>query len=371
MRLPSATSRSIERRPAHTGSFCGVHVLMWLRPGVREIPGGHLIQMERTAEALRALGVVVTTCHSAQPDLTDVDVLHCFDPTAEMIRAGRVAGLPVVVSPIYCSKAYVLGVASGRSVGRRLLRIARLTRSVAFRGSLATAERIVEPLVNLRSAFEAADLLLPNSDLEARAIRRDLDVSTPMDVVPNGVASNIFTPSDQARSGVLYVARIDPHKNQLGLIQAMKSTSVKLTIVGPAHPHHQDYERACRSAAGSTVEFLDGRTQDDLVALYQSARVHAMPSWFETTGLSSLEAALCGCNVVTTDRGYASEYFDDLAWYCDPSSPDSIRAAVLTALDSPTPPLADRILDRYTWHHAAAATLAAYERLTPSHAVGH
>jgi glycosyltransferase involved in cell wall biosynthesis len=82
---------------------------------------------------------------------------------------------------------------------------------------------------------------------------------------------------------------------------------------------------------------------------------------FETTGLVSLEAALSGCNVVSTVAGYAREYLQDLVSYCEPHDVTSIRDAVLTALSSPQQTgLRQRILDNYTWEHAASATAAAY-----------
>ena len=65
-----------------------------------------------------------------------------------------------------------------------------------------------------------------------------------------------------------------------------------------------------------------------VVALYRSARVHVLPSWFETTGLVSLEAGLCRCDVREHNRGHAREYLGDFAWYCDPADPASICSAV-------------------------------------------
>jgi glycosyltransferase involved in cell wall biosynthesis len=104
----------------------------------------------------------------------------------------------------------------------------------------------------------------------------------------------------------------------------------------------------------------------ELSALYRRARVHVVPSWFETTGLVSLEAALSGCSIATTDRGYAGEYFDRFAWYLDPGKEGSILQAVRGAWDDPpSPELRERILDRYTWSHVARATLAAYGTLPP------
>ena len=60
------------------------------------------------------------------------------------------------------------------------------------------------------SAYESADLLLPNAVGEAESIRRDLGVSTPMIPVPNGVDPSSFlepTNSFEDRRHVLFVGR--------------------------------------------------------------------------------------------------------------------------------------------------------------------
>ncbi len=101
---------------------------------------------------------------------------------------------------------------------------------------------------------------------------------------------------------------------------------------------------------------------DELAPLYRSAAVHACPSWYETPGLASLEAALCGCRVVSTERGSAPEYFGDEAEYCSPRDPASIRAAILRARSRPpSPALAEQISGRFNWQRAAEATAAGYE----------
>jgi len=38
-----------------------------------------------------------------------------------------------------------------------------------------------------------------------------------------------------------------------------------------------------------------------------------LPSWFETTGLSSIEAGVMGCNIVITDK-VMQEYFSHHAF---------------------------------------------------------
>ena len=101
--------------------------------------------------------------------------------------------------------------------------------------------------------------------------------------------------------------------------------------------------------------------------MFNSARVHVLPSFFETTGLSSLEAAVMGCNVVITNKGDTVEYFEDLAYYCDPDDPDSIREAIEKAFQEPfNENLRQHILSKYTWDRTAQKTLEAYHKVLQS-----
>ncbi len=356
--------RIVEGGDARWVTISGVNVLIWANQAYDIIPGGHRVQIDRSAEALRCRGVSVTVDSGPGVSLENVDLVHSFSARPEWVRRARQARIPVVVSTIYWNQRYVLGLDKRRSPRQRTIRAVRLMGSAIRRGPELTASQLLRPIIDRQLIFESADLLLPNSMAEAKAIRTELAVSTPAHVVPNGVDHYTFTlPSEPGpRRGVLYVGRIEPHKNQLGLINALAGTQIPLTIVGPVHPHHRGYMDKCRRAAGPETRFVNALGQDALVALYREAAVHAMPSWFETTGLSSLEACLCGAAVVTTDRGYAHEYFQELAYYCDPSKPRSIRAAIEAALKAGgSAPLRERILRHYTWEHAADATIGGYE----------
>jgi glycosyltransferase involved in cell wall biosynthesis len=95
--------------------------------------------------------------------------------------------------------------------------------------------------------------------------------------------------------------------------------------------------------------------------------VHVLPSWFETCGLATLEAAACGCNVVVTDKGYVREFIGDAGYYCDPGNPASIREAIERAAAAPlSEHLKQKIACQYTWEQAAGKTSEAYRQiLTP------
>lgn len=341
-------------------------VLLWMVGGA-DVPGGHRIQVEHTCRHLAALGVDAQVCFSESPDIETYDLVHGFGLRPEEIRRCRAVGLPVLLSTIYWRWSYVSGADRPGTLlwrAHERCRIAFSLMLASLRGRhLDKCEALVRKKQQVRIQFELADMLLPNSEAEARQIRSDLGVTTPMHVVPNAVEPSLFpkATSDE-RSGVLYVGRFEPHKNQLGLIRAMRKTGLNLTLVGPPHPHHQAYYRQCRREATKGVTILPAVEHERLSEAYPQAKVHVLPSWFETTGLVSLEAALCGCNIVSTSRGYASDFLGDLAWYCDPGSPRSIVDAVMAAHAAPQQTqLRQHILNHYTWEHAARATLEAYD----------
>jgi glycosyltransferase involved in cell wall biosynthesis len=222
------------------------------------------------------------------------------------------------------------------------------------------------------------DALLPNSQAEASQIRRDFRLRSselPLTaVVPNGVDPQLFGPKVQllgrtqftvaAQDFVLEVGHVSPTKNSLELIEALWDVDVPIVFVGHPSPYHPEYVDICRQRASqrSHVYFLNRVPHNELPGLYALAAVHALPSWRETPGLASLEAAAVGCRIVSTSVGSAYEYFGDSAWYCDPWDRVSIRQAVLSALYAPqTEGLRQRVLERYTWDAAAKASLATYK----------
>jgi len=184
-------------------------------------------------------------------------------------------------------------------------------------------------------------------------------------VVPNGINPNLFKLNPGIKKDeklVLCVARIEGIKNQINLIKALNNTDYKLLLIGACAPNQVDYYNECRSIAAGNITFINHIPQDELVEYYERAKVHILPSWFETTGLSSIEAAAMGCNIVITDKGDTREYFEDDAFYCDPSQPQSILAAVKKASSAPfNEGLRQKILAKYTWKQAAIQTLKAYQ----------
>lgn len=335
-------------------------------------PGGATVQAGMTAVHLRRLGVEVEMTDASRMEFKGCDVIHSFNGNPALLRQLRRNGLPIVLSTIYWS---VMPKPVGDGFGTRLKHFKRVAGVISRMGYAACRNRDEEfcrktarPRMEQRAALEMVDLLLPNSRAEGMAMEAELGVTTPWRVVPNAADPSRFNMDGDSvlpgRTLVVYSGRIEPRKNQLGLIQAMKGMGLPLWIVGPTHQDHEVYVRKCQAEIDKTMRILPAVSHDQLVKIYRSAKVHVLPSYGETTGLSSLEAALCGANIVTTDRYFTRDYFGDLAWYCQYHSRKSIRQAVMAAYESEwRPQLRQRILDNYTWEHTAQATLEAYRSL--------
>ena len=343
-------------------------------------PGGDTHQIDMTAYYLRRLNVDVDIYLANQDiDYQQYDLLHFFNiiRPADILKHARKSRVPFVISTIFVdygefekkNRSGMAGIIT-RSFSADTLEylkvIARWLKNGERPGSFSYLwsghRRSVQWLMR------KAAMLLPNSHSEYRRLEEQYGISRKYHVVPNGIDTEIcqrqYTEIPEYKNAVLCMARIEGRKNQLRLIQALRNTACRLFIHGKPSPNHQAYYEQCIAAAAGAenIKIAGWLEGDKLYAAYHSAKVHVLPSYFETTGLSSLEAGVMGCNIVITDKGDTREYFGDDAWYCDPDAPDSIRQAVEAARAAPyNEAFRERILKEYAWERAAQETLAAYK----------
>src|SRR5690606_31462965 len=135
-------------------------------------------------------------------------------------------------------------------------------------------------------------------------------------------------------------------------------------LVGRESQNQKKFVSPVHQEAGDNVIFLGPVSHQDLAVLYKMAKVHALISWMETPGLSSLEAAAIDCNIVITDKGDTREYFEDMAYYCEPDDVASIREAIDKAYHEPlNPRLKEKVQQRYHWEKTAEMTEAGYRKI--------
>jgi glycosyltransferase involved in cell wall biosynthesis len=388
-------------------------ILFIARASLYKNRGGDTIQLLKTAESLDKLGVAVDIRLADEAiAYAGYDLLHFSNlmRPADILRHAVASGKPYVVSPLFVDYSEA-DRHTRRGLAKLMLRLIppdgiEYLKVISRR--LLNGERIVSrgywwygQRGSVRRILRDAAMLLPNSENEYLRLWRRYKIDRPYRVIPNAIDPDLFSPGpehlspdpghpspepkplspdpghpspepeplspagpyvEREKDLVLCAARIEGIKNQLNLIRAVNGSPFRLILVGAPATNQQAYFNECRKTAGPAVTFVDSVPQEELAAYYRRAQVHALPSWFETTGLSSLEAAAMGCAFVITDRGDTREYFGDHAFYCDPASPASILEALTKAAGAgPAESLRTKILEQYTWSHAAAETLAAYQ----------
>ncbi len=357
-------------------------VLFIVRSTLFSNKGGDTVQVQQTASWLNKFGIDTTIRLSNESiDYKPYDLLHFFNITrpADMLVHIKASGKPYVISPIFVDYSEF-----DRSIRKgmagllfRLLPPGVLEYVKVIARSIFAHEKIVSKEYLLRGHYRSvqnilrkARILLPNSVNEYNRLLETYRIKKEYVVIPNAVdeifISNTAVGEPRDPSLVICVGRIEGLKNQLNLIKALNNTSYQLLLIGNATTNQPGYYQECRNIASGNIRFLTFMPQEELVYWYRKAAVHVLPSWFETTGLSSLEAAAAGCKIVITDKGDTREYFGDDAVYCDPSSPDSIFKAIQQATVKDISRLQQKIREEYTWKETARKTAGAYQSIVQS-----
>lgn len=354
-----------------------MNVVMIGRGTLYSSPGGDTVQIVSTAAHLRerGVGVDIKLTHE-RIDYNRYDLLHFFNiiRPADILAHIKRTDKKFVVSTIFVDyeeyekkvRMGILGKINHFLPADAIEYLKALARMVKNGEKLNSMEYILFGHKKaVRKIIRNASILMPNSISEYDRLKSKYKSEQRYIVVPNAIDIKKFEynarEKDTFKNSILCVARIEGIKNQLNLIRALKNTGLKLFIVGKPSPNSGKYYQACRKEAANNMYFIDHLPQEDLASVYKSARVHALPSWFETTGLSSLEAAAMGCNIVITRKGDQEEYFKEHAFYCEPDDIGSIKEAVLRAYESSYDPrVREYIVQHFTWGKAAKKTLEVY-----------
>ena len=361
--------------------------------------GGDSTQIKNTALQLRASGHEVTMVNSDEPDVRGYDIAHIFncrvfDSFVKQMNCCLEAGIPTVVSPIWINipKALwgsrgTLGILSQVQNGITQDQLKNLER-------LKTQELVVsipEGTVDARGGgscnfdwmqtvgqlLKKADGLLPNSWLELKAVQNDFAWSgNCFEIAHYGVDPKIFLDADPApfreATGiegpfVVQGGRIEPSKNQAMLCWALRNTDLPLVLIGSGE-NWPSYPELCKKFVGNRLTIIEHLPQEMLASAFAAASVHVLPSWMETCGLVTLEAALTGTPVVGSTFGHELEYLQENTWWCNPGDAESIQIAVEKAWNSgkghkKTKDLKERIINEFSWQKTAEKTEKLYLRV--------
>jgi len=128
----------------------------------------------------------------------------------------------------------------------------------------------------------------------------------------------------------LYVGTVEPRKNLLSLLKALRDLDLPLVVVGAGGT----YKREClefvrKHGMEHRIQWFENLPKGRLPQLYRAALVFIYPSIFEGFGIPILEALFSGCPVITSQGGVFPETAGPHSLLVDPMSEDSLRAALV------------------------------------------
>ena len=375
-----------------------MNILLLNHEKAGDFRGGDAVQIRHTAHWLQRLGHRVQVMQTNRPECTGFDLVHVFncrhvDACAEQVAMARQSGVRVVISPIWISLGEALwGSRTAMSVLTQAVKdpaqapqLLELLRNRNMR--LKLGDHLYDyPLGNAQlqqdnrrigAVLQQANALLPNSWLELQSVRRDLSWhGSCFGVAPYGVDPVLFLNADpkpfRRWSGiegpfVLQAGRVEAAKNPAMLLWALRNTGLPVVLAGGTDLW-PEYVDLCRAIGGDRLHLVAHLPPELLASAYAAASCHVLPSWCETCGLVSLEAALAGTPVVGSTAGHEVEYLQEDAWLADPADPEAIRQAVEMAIaagrDSDRPRrLRKRVLEQFNWLRTAEATERLYQRV--------
>lgn len=183
---------------------------------------------------------------------------------------------------------------------------------------------------------------------------------------------------DLPKKYVLCVSDVNYNKNITNLVKAFSKVNqefpeLHLVLVGRGFATDSDQLRELKFLIDSLkmtdrVMRLDTLSVEDLVALYNMAKIYIQPSLYEGFGLPILEAMSCGVPVISSDRSSLKELSKDAAYQINPEKIDDIAAAIITLYKNPD--FVDdfvimglKKVKQFSWQKCADQTIKVYREI--------
>ena len=174
---------------------------------------------------------------------------------------------------------------------------------------------------------------------------------------------------------ILFVGTIEPRKNLNTLRLAYHGLRVQYNLDPPlvfAGEHgwlaDEIYSLVDELSLNDRCHFLGRVSTQELVYLYNGARIYAHPALYEGFGLPPLEAMACGTPAIVSNISSLPEIVDDAALLVDPTDVEAWTTAMHRLLtdDALWQELRDKGLQRaaqFSWERAARETLDVYHKV--------
>lgn len=127
---------------------------------------------------------------------------------------------------------------------------------------------------------------------------------------------------------ILNVGTIEPRKNLLNIVKALKETQIPLVVVGTKKPKYFKLIEKEIKKGKVEVQFLQGVSMEELSAIYKLAEIFIYPSFFEGFGIPVIEALYSETVVITSNTSCLPEAGGPDSVYINPQNVADIRSKI-------------------------------------------
>ncbi|WP_051398071.1 glycosyltransferase family 4 protein [Runella limosa] len=229
-----------------------------------------------------------------------------------------------------------------------------------------------------------ADILTTVSEYSKQRIEHHFKISSKnIFVVPNGVNELYFKEYDKfisqkyiyekygIKNYILYVSRIEPRKNHASLLKVLPDIceidkSISIVFVGHKSINSKDFEDTLDSLPDNLkgcTKLLNHIPNNDLIILYQAARLFFYPSKAEGFGIPPLEAGAIKIPTYCSNTTAMGDFRFFKNTFFNPNDQKEITDILIKALNS-TPDkdklndISLEIKENYSWDSAANSLIS-------------
>jgi glycosyltransferase involved in cell wall biosynthesis len=227
-----------------------------------------------------------------------------------------------------------------------------------------------------RRSAHRADFILTVSEYARNGISQHFNIAKELiHVVPNGVSNDYFDYSDgnglpdikgkyNLDKYILYVSRIEPRKNHIGLVKAFMDLRLweedySLVFNGNLSiktPDLTNYINDLPQDLRKYIVHIKSSHGSELMSFYRNCRLFVYPSLAEGFGIPPLEAAALEVPVLCSNATALGEFTFFRERLFNPSSHEEFKAKIhfaLTRNDPDLPLIRDFVRVNYGWNKPA------------------
>ena len=192
-----------------------------------------------------------------------------------------------------------------------------------------------------RKAANSADKIIAISEQTKRDIIQFLKVDeNKIDVVYQGchasfkekqsaeILTQIKLKFNLPEKFLLNVGTVEPRKNLLNIVKALKDSKMPLVVVGAKKPKYFKLIEKEIKRGNVDVQFLSGVSMEELAGIYKLADIFIYPSFFEGFGIPVIEALFSETVVITSNVSCLPEAGGPDSVYVNPENVDDIKAKI-------------------------------------------